>query len=85
MSVGRPKRDSVDRKIIVAVDAQGGNAEAVGASGKSGALATGDALIGRDRPLVVDDVENDRRPVDGGEHQRRVEIALGGRAFADPA
>ena len=75
----------MDREIVVAVDAQRRNAEAVGARGESGALAAGDALIGRDRPLVVDDVENDRRPIDGREHQRRMEIALRRRAFADPA
>ena len=51
----------------------------------SGALAACDALIGGDRPLVVDHVEDDRRAVDGGEHERRVEIALRRRAFADPA
>ena len=84
-SFGRPERDCVNRKIVVAVDAQGGNAEAVGASGESGALTPRDPLIGRDRPLIVDHVENDRRPVDGGEHERRMEIAFRGRSFADPA
>ena len=83
--LGRPKRDRMDRKIIVAVDAQGGDAEAMGASGKSCALAPRYALIGRDRPLVVDDIEDDRRPVDRGEHERRMEIALRSRSFADPA
>ena len=84
-TLSRPERGRVDRKIIVAVDSQRRNAEAVGASGESGALAASDALIGRDRPLVVDDIEYDWRPIDGGEHQRRVEVALRCRAFADPA
>ena len=84
-ALDRPQRRGVDRKIVVAVDAQRGNAEAMGASRESGALAACDALIGGDRPLVVDHVENDRRAVDGGEHERRVEIALRRRAFADPA
>src|SRR5580704_19179459 len=44
--LGRPEGDRMDRKIVVAVDAQGGDAEAVGASGESGALAPSDALIG---------------------------------------
>ena len=83
--LGRPQRGRMDRKIIVAVDAQRRDGEAVRAGGEFGALAAGDPLIGRDRPLVVDDVENDRRPVDGGEHQRRMEVALRRRAFADPA
>src|ERR1700733_1201741 len=82
---GRPDRDRMDGKIVVAVDAQRRNAEAVSASSESGALAPRDALIGRDRPLVVDDIENDRRPIDRGEHQRRMEIAFRCRPFADPA
>ncbi len=81
----RPERGRVDRKIVVAVDAQRGNAEAVRARRESRALAPRYALIGGDRPLVVDDIENDRWAVDGGEHERRVEIALRRRAFADPA
>ena len=39
----------------------------------------------RDRPLVVDRRQDDRRLIDGGEGHRRVEVALGGRAVADPA
>ena len=81
----RPERDGVDGEIVVAVDAERRDAEAMGAGGEFGALAARDALIGRDRPLVVDDIEDDRRPVDGGEDQRGVEIGLGGRAVADPA
>ena len=83
--LGRPQRGRIDREIIVAVDAQRRDGEAVRAGGEFGALAAGDPLIGRDRPLVVDDVENDRRPVDGREHQRRMEVALRRRALADPA
>src|SRR3546814_2327208 len=44
----------------------------------------GKAREAGDRPLVVDDVEDDRRIIDGREGQRRVEIALGRRAFAAP-
>ena len=40
---------------------------------------------GRDRPLVVDDVENDRRLVGRGEDEGCVKIAFGGGAVADPA
>ena len=83
--LGRPERDCMDREIVVAVDTQGGDAEAMSASGEFRALASGNALIGRNRPLVVDDIENDRRPVDRGEHQRRMEVAFRCRAFADPA
>src|ERR1700733_12759445 len=36
--LGRPERDRMNRKKVVAVDAERGNAEAVRASGESGAL-----------------------------------------------
>ena len=47
-------------------------------------LAAGDGLEGRDRPLVVDHVEDHRRAVHVGEGQRGVEVGLGGGAVADP-
>ena len=74
----------MDGEIVVAVGAQRGDAEAVAARREFGDLAAGDALVGRDRPLVVDDVEDHRRPVDAGEHQRGVEVALRRGAVADP-
>src|SRR5579859_3675378 len=80
----RPLRHSVDRQEIVAVHANTWNA-VTGASGREGpALATGKTLEGRDRPLVVHHVQDDRRPVHGGEGQRIVKIRLGRRALADP-
>ena len=75
----------MDGKIVVAVDAQRRNAEAQAARGEGARAAAGDALEGRDRPLIVDDVEHDRRLVGRGEDQGGVEIRFGGRAVADPA
>ena len=82
---GSPFRHGVHGQIVVAVDAKCGNAEAEAAGGEGAGAAAGNALEGRDRPLVVDDVEDDGRLVGGGEDQRRMEIAFGGRAVADPA
>ncbi len=81
----RPFRHGVDGQIVVAVDPQRGNAEAQAARGEGARAAAGDALEGRDRPLVVDDVEHDRRLVGRGEDQRGMEVRFGGRAVADPA
>ena len=69
---------------VVAVDAQRRDAAADAARGERRPLAAGDPLERRDRPLVVDDVEDHRRPIDGGERQRVVEVGLGRRAVADP-
>ena len=66
-------------------DRNPGDAEAEAPRGEGPRTAFGDALEGRDGPLVVDDVENDRRVVGRGEDHGRIEIALGGRAIADPS
>ena len=84
-AVGGPAGGGVDGERVVAVDPQAGNAVADGAGGEGGELAAGDPGEGRDRPLVVDDVEDDRRAIDPGEGAGGVEVALGGRAVADIA
>ena len=81
---GGPPRRGVDREKIVAVDAQAGEAEADRPRREGRRLAAGDLLMRGDRPLVVDDVEHDRRAVDRGEGQGMVKIGLGRRPFADP-
>ncbi len=81
----RPFGDRMDGQIIVAVDPQGRNAEAEAAGRECAGAAPGDALKRRDRPLIVDDIEDDRRLVGRGEDQRGVEVALRRRAVADPA
>ena len=73
-----------DGEEVIAVDAQGRQAIADGLGGEGGLQPAGNALEGADGPLVVDDVEDDRRAVDGGEGQGVVEVALGRGAVADP-
>ena len=82
---GCPPRGGEHREVVVAVDAQCRDAVADGARRERRLRAAGDALERRDRPLVVDDVEDHRRLVCGGERERVVEVGLGGRAFADDA
>ena len=48
-------------------------------------IAACDALERGNRPLVVDDVENDRRAIHRRKRQRIVEIAFRRRAIANPA
>jgi len=84
-AVGGPARGRMDSQKVVAVDAQRGDAGADAARGEGRALAAGDRLEGRDRPLVVDDVDDHRGAIDVGEGQRGVEVGLGRRAVADPA
>ena len=81
----RPSRDGVNREIIIAVDPERRNAEAEAARRESAGAAPRDALEGRDRPLIIDDVEHHRRLVGGGEDKRGVEIGFGGRPIADPS
>src|SRR3546814_16825851 len=50
-------------QIVVAVDAQRRDAEPVSARGEGAGPTSRDALEGRNRPLVVDDVQHDRRLV----------------------
>ena len=80
----RPAGHRVDGEEIVAVDADAGEAEADRARGEGRLLAAGDALARRDRPLVVDEVEDDRRVIDRGEGQGVMEVAFGRGALADP-
>ena len=81
----RPFRHRMDGGIVVAVDPQRRDAEAQAARGESARAAAGDALEGRDRPLIVDDVQHHRRLVGRGEDQRGMEVGLRRRAVADPA
>ncbi len=69
---------------VVAVDPQARQAIAHRARGERGPLAPGYALKGRYGPLVVDDIEHHRRPVDRGEGQGVVEVGLGRGPIADP-
>ena len=83
-ALGRPARNRQDREEVVAIRAQRQDAVAQAPSRKRGDLAPGEALERRDRPLVIDDVEDHGRLIDGGESERTVEIGLGRRAIADP-
>src|SRR5690606_21654133 len=83
-AVDRPFRDRVDGEIVVAVDAQRRDAEAESARGEGARAAARDALESGDRPLVVDDVQHDRRAVRRREDERGVEVGFGGGAVADP-
>ena len=69
-ALGRPLHRGIDRERVIAVDAQAGDAVADGALGEGRALGAGDAREARDRPLVVDHREDDRRIVDRGEGHR---------------
>ena len=82
-ALGGPFRRRPHRQEIVAVHAQARQAIAGGLGGEGGFFRPRNAGIGRDRPLIVGDAENDRRVIDGGEGQRFVEIAFRGGAFAD--
>ena len=82
--LGRPFGHRMDGEVVVAVDPERRDAEAEAARGKGAGAAARNALEGRDRPLVVDDVEDDRRLVGRGKDQGGVEIGFGGRAVADP-
>src|ERR1700722_859813 len=80
----RPLRRREYGEEIISVHPQAGQSVADGARGESRLLAASDALEARNRPLIVADIEDDRRAIDGGEGERRMEIAFRGRAFADP-
>ncbi len=79
----RPAGDRVHGQEVVAIDPERGQAIAQSPRGEGGLLVSRDAVEGRDGPLVVDDVEQHRRPVDRGEQQGLVEVALRRRAIAD--
>src|SRR3984957_17847815 len=84
-ALGRPTGDRMHREIVVAVDAQRRDAEPEPSRGESSRPPAGDPLESRNRPLVVDDVQHDRRPIRRGECQRRVKVRLRRGAVADPA
>src|SRR5262249_8033014 len=81
----RPLGDRVDGEEVVAIDADARNAIARPTLREGAVLAAGESLEGGDRPLVVNQVEDHRRLVDGGKGHRVVEIRFGARALADPA
>src|SRR5207244_2748532 len=83
-ALGCPAGYGVDGEGVVAVNPDAGEAVADGARREGRLLAAGDALARRYRPLVIDEVEDDRRVIDGAEDQGMVEVALGRGAFADP-
>src|ERR1700741_1303771 len=75
----------IDCEKIVAVDAQTRNAVTYGARSERRALTAGDTRETRNRPLIVDHIQDHWRAIDTGEIHRVMEITLGGGAFADPA
>src|SRR5690606_14646478 len=58
-----PSGHRVHRKIVVSIDPQRRNAETQSPRRKSACPAAGDALEGRNRPLIVDDIQDDWRLV----------------------
>lgn len=80
----RPFRHRMDGQIVIAIDAQRRNAEAVAPRRKSAGTAARNALKGGNSPLVVDDVHHHRGLVGRGEDQCGVEIAFRRRAVTDP-
>src|SRR6187402_1232782 len=79
-----PLRDRIDREEVVAVDANARDAVTRTARRERALLAASRSLERGDRPLVVDDVHDDRRLVHGREDDAMVEVGLGARTFADP-
>ena len=80
----RPLRRRVHGEIIVAIDPQRRDAEPEAAVGERRRRPASEVLRRRDRPVVVDDVQDDRRLVGRGEHKRSVEVGLGRGPFTDP-
>jgi len=83
-ALGGPGGRGIDCKWIIAIDAQTRNAITDRACGKGRRLAARKTSERADCPLIVDDVHNHRRAVDGREHARRMKVALGRRPFAAP-
>ena len=83
--LGGPLRRRINGEEVVAVDPQGGEAIAQPLQRESRCITGGDALEGRDRPLIVDDIENDRSLIGRGDGQGCVEVAFCRRAVANPA
>ena len=83
--LGCPLRHRVHGEEIVSVHADPRHPVAGAARRKRALFAARESLEGRDRPLVVDDVEDHRRLVHRGKQHRVVKIGFGARAFAQPA
>ena len=83
-SLDCPFRDRMNGKIVVAVDPQRGDTETKASRRESAGAAARDSLKGRDSPLIVHDVEDDRRLIGRCEDQRGVEVRFCRRAVADP-
>src|SRR5215207_4981342 len=73
-SLDCPFRDRMNGKIVVAVDPQRGDTETKASRRESAGAAARDSLKGRDSPLIVDDVEDDRRLIGRCEDERGVEV-----------
>ena len=71
-----PLRCGIHRQEVIAINPQRGETIALAFEGKSRRFTGSDALESRDRPLIVDDVENSRRLVSRGQDQRAMEIAF---------
>src|SRR5581483_7429935 len=81
----RPARHRVHRKKIVAIDADARDAVPGAARGECPVLTAGEALEGRDGPLIIDHVQNDGRAIYGSKRQGMVEIRFSGGPLPDPA
>ena len=80
----RPLGAGKDRKKVVAVYSKGRNAITDPPSRECSRLAVGDTLEGGDRPLVIDNIEDDGSSVDLRQGQSIMEVTLGRGSFADP-
>jgi hypothetical protein len=83
--LGGPARGGVTGEEVVAIHAQRRDPAAHAARREGGFFAARERLERRDRPLVVDDVENHGGAVHVREGERRVEVRFRRRAVADPA
>src|SRR5215472_7753115 len=83
-TIGRPLRHRVHGREVIAVDPQSRDAIGDGVRSKRRLLAAGNSLERRNRPLIVYDIEDDRRAVNAGKGERVMEVAFGGRAVTDP-
>src|SRR5258707_3026061 len=81
---GRPFGDRVDGEVVIAIGANGRDPEADTAVSESRGGAARHVLISRDSPLIVHDVQNHRRLIDGREQQRRMKVRLSGCSLANP-
>ena len=81
---GSPTGRRVYGEIIIAIDTQPRDANAGAARRERTLLAAGIPLERRDRPLIVDHIENHRRPVHLGESQCVMEIGSRRTALTDP-